>query len=194
MKFSLTAFLDRQDKAAAPSKPEPVPPTGNEPGLHTSDVCFTLPHPFGIAEDDPPSGELVNPLRRQVGIEPVKHEERPVPADTPTPPAVVRDATDCPQYPTDCLTCPEYRGVTRWWCRRFHWWQPWIAPGGELPEVTICRGHVWHTYADGTTRFVGNAHQPSTPASVIPPVPMAPIPPMTKVEESAARTERWTQR
>ena len=99
-----------------------------------------------------------------------------IPHETPMPESEraqgeQEDTTACPQYPTGCFICHEYRGLTRWWCRRIHWWMPWIAPEGELPEVTICRGHVWHTYADGTTRFVGNAHKSTVPASTIPPVP-----------------------
>ena len=95
------------------------------------------------------------------------------------------DAVACPQYPSDCLACPEYRGMMRWWCRKFHWWKPWSMPGtGELPAVTIHRGHVRHVYQDGTTRLVGIAAAPTGPASVIPPVPTQDDVPMT-------RAERW---
>ena len=95
------------------------------------------------------------------------------------------DAVACPQYPSDCLACPEYRGMMRWWCRKFHWWKPWTMPGtGELPAVTIHRGHVRHVYQDGTTRLVGIAAAPTVPASVMPPVPNQAAAPMT-------RAERW---
>ncbi len=95
------------------------------------------------------------------------------------------DAVACPQYPSDCLACPEYRGMMRWWCRKFHWWKPWPMPGtGELPTVTIHRGHVRHVYQDGTTRLVGLAAAPTVPASVMPPVPNQAAAPMT-------RAERW---
>lgn len=95
------------------------------------------------------------------------------------------DAAACPQYPGDCLACPEYRGMTRWWCRKFHWWKPWSMPGtGEMPTVTIHRGHVRHVYQDGTTRLVGLAAAPTFPASVMPPVPNQAAVPMT-------RAERW---
>lgn len=93
------------------------------------------------------------------------------------------DAVACPQYPSDCLACPEYRGMMRWWCRKFHWWKPWSMPGtGEMPTVTIHRGHVRHVYQDGTTRLVGLAAAPTDPASVMPPVPTQDDVPMTRVE------------
>ena len=94
-------------------------------------------------------------------------------------------AAACPQDPSDCPARPDYRGMTRWWCRKFHWWKPWTMPGtGELPAVTIHRGHVRHVYQDGTTRLVGIAAAPTVPASVIPPVPTQAAVPMT-------RAERW---
>ena len=94
-------------------------------------------------------------------------------------------AVDCPQYPSDCPACPDYRGMTRWWCRKFHWWKPWTMPGtGELPAATIHRGHVRHVYMDGTTRLVGVAAAPTIPASVIPPLPGEDAATMT-------RAERW---
>ena len=44
------------------------------------------------------------------------------------------------------------------------WWRPWPMPGtGELPAVSIRRGHVRHVYEDGTTRFVGIAAAPMIP-------------------------------
>lgn len=44
------------------------------------------------------------------------------------------------------------------------WWRPWPILGtGELPAVTIHRGHVRHVYEDGTTRFVGIAAAPTIP-------------------------------
>lgn len=53
---------------------------------------------------------------------------------------------------------PVERGILEWW------WKPWPMPGtGELPTVFIHRGHVRHTYEDGTTRFVGNAAAPTVP-------------------------------
>ena len=105
-------------------------------------------------------------------------------SETPQPGAP-DDAAACPQYPSDCPACPDYRGMTRWWCRKFHWWKPWSMPGtGELPAVTIHRGHVRHVYQDGTTRLVGIAAAPTVPASVIPPVPTQDDVPMT-------RAERW---
>lgn len=79
-------------------------------------------------------------------------------------------AVACPQCPGGCLACPEYRGLTRWWCRRLHWWKPWPSPFGELPTVVVRRGHVLHIYPDGTTRLVGLAAAPTVPASVIPPL------------------------
>lgn len=104
--------------------------------------------------------------------------------ETPQPGAS-DDAAACHQYPSDCPACPDYRGMTRWWCRKFHWWKPWTMPGtGELPAVTIHRGHVRHVYQDGTTRLVGIAAAPTVPASVMPPVPNQAAAPMT-------RAERW---
>lgn len=104
--------------------------------------------------------------------------------ETPQPGAP-DDAAACSQYPSDCPACPDYRGLTRWWCRKFHWWKPWTMPGtGELPAVTIHRGHVRHVYQDGTTRLVGIAAAPTVPASVIPPVQNQAAAPMT-------RAERW---
>lgn len=90
--------------------------------------------------------------------------------ETPQPGAP-DDAAACPQYPSDCPACPDYRGMTRWWCRKFHWWKPWPMPDGELPTVEVRRGHVRHVYMDGTTRLMGVAAAPTTPASVIPPLP-----------------------
>ena len=44
------------------------------------------------------------------------------------------------------------------------WWRRWPMPGtGELPAVSIRRGHVRHVYEDGTTRFVGIAAAPMIP-------------------------------
>ena len=99
-------------------------------------------------------------------------------------------AVDCPQYPGGCLTCPEYRGLTRWWCRRLHWWKPWPTPEGELPVVEIRRGHVQHVYSDGTTRLVGIAAAPAGPASVIPPLP---IEASTEPETKASRWHKATR-
>lgn len=63
---------------------------------------------------------------------------------------------DCPKYPMGCFECPYYRGVTVYFCKIIHWWKPWPMPDtGELPKVTCWHGHVWHTYKNGTTRFVG---------------------------------------
>lgn len=80
----------------------------------------------------------------------------------------------CAGYPRRCLEgCPDYRGLTSTFCRKLHWWKPWPVPGtGELPTVTSWRGHVRHSYRDGTTRLVGMDAAPSVPASVIPPVPV----------------------
>ena len=30
-------------------------------------------------------------------------------------------AASCPGYPARCVGCPEYRGATRRFCKRFHW-------------------------------------------------------------------------
>lgn len=92
----------------------------------------------------------------------------------------------CAGYPRRCLAgCPDYRGLTLAFCRKLHWWKPWAMPGtGELPTVIGWRGHVWHSYEDGTTRLVGMDAAPSVPASVIPPVP-------SQVAAPTTRAERW---
>lgn len=75
-------------------------------------------------------------------------------------------ATDCPNYPMDCLSCSNYRGATVCFCKKIHWWKPWPMPDtGELPQVTCWRGHVWHTYRDGTTRFIGYLENKATACS-----------------------------
>ena len=54
-----------------------------------------------------------------------------------------------------CVGCAEYRGTTRRFCRRFHWWEPWPVPEtGELPTVVIVGGEIRHVYGDGTERVV----------------------------------------
>lgn len=118
----------------------------------------------------------------QAAIAPDKEKNFLMPEQQPGAPD---DAAACPQYPSDCPACPDYRGMTRWWCRKFNWWKPWSMPGtGEMPTVTIHRGHVRHVYQDGTTRLVGLAAAPTDPASVMPPVPNQAAAPMT-------RAERW---
>ena len=93
----------------------------------------------------------------------------------------------CAGYPRQCLAgCPDYRGLTLAFCRKLHWWKPWAMPGtGELPTVISWRGHVRHSYGDGTTRLVGMDAAPSVPASVIPPVPSQ------VAAAPRTRAERW---
>lgn len=96
----------------------------------------------------------------------------------------------CAGYPRLCLEgCPDYRGLTSAFCRKLHWWKPWPMPGtGELPTVTSWRGHVRHSYGDGTTRLVGMDAAPSVPASVIPPVPsQVAAAPRTRTEDNRVK-------
>ena len=72
--------------------------------------------------------------------------------DTSTP---IDAAASCPEYPARCMKCPDYRGATRRFCRRFHWGEPWPVPEtGELPTVVIAGGEIRHVYRDGTERLV----------------------------------------
>lgn len=81
--------------------------------------------------------------------------------DAGAPVPVDDAAASCPRYPFRCVGCAEYRGATRRFCRRFHWWEPWPIPEtGELPTVMITGGEVRHVYGDGTERIVGKRKAP----------------------------------
>ena len=70
-------------------------------------------------------------------------------------------AASCPGYPFRCVGCAKYRGTTRRFCRRFHWWEPWPIPEtGELPTVIIAGGEIRHVYGDGTERIVEKRKAP----------------------------------
>ena len=71
-------------------------------------------------------------------------------------PISIDAAASCQGYPARCVGCAEYRGTTRRFCRRFHWWKPWPVPEtGELPTVVIAGGEIRHVYGDGAERVVG---------------------------------------
>lgn len=124
----------------------------------------TKDEPKAAPEENGPGNPILEVLEK--GVDTIDTPEAVQSMDSPD-----GAAGDCPQYPGGCPACPEYRGLTRWWCRRLHWWKPWPMPDGELPTVEVRQGHVQHVYMDGTTRLVGVAAAPTVPASVIPPLP-----------------------
>ena len=81
-------------------------------------------------------------------------------------------AVECTVYPSGCLNgCPQFRGMTRWFCRRWHWWETGSTFSGELPGVKVRGGKIRHIYPDGAVRFAGDANNPSIPESSLPPLP-----------------------
>lgn len=97
----------------------------------------------------PPATERKIPL-----VAGMVHPEPDMPdANAPIP--IDDAAASCPGYPFQCVGCAEYRGATRRFCRRFHWWEPWPVPEtGELPTVVITSEEIRHVYRDGTERIV----------------------------------------
>lgn len=108
------------------------------------------------AEEETPPRPICPPVpeRKPSFVASMAHPVPDMPdAGAPVP---VDAAVSCPGYPFRCVGCAEYRGATRRFCRRFHWWEPWPIPEtGELPAVMITGGEIRHMYGDGTERVVG---------------------------------------
>lgn len=101
----------------------------------------------------PPAPERESPL-----VADMVHAPDMPDAGSPVP---IDAAASCPGYPFRCVGCAEYRGATRRFCRRFHWWEPWPIPEtGELPTVMITGGEIRHVYGDGTERIVEKRKAP----------------------------------